>query len=168
MTRGDLLEFLQEHRLGVVATTSPDGDPQSAVVGIAVTDQLEIVFDTLSTTRKCKNLRRHRKISVVDQESTLQYEGIADEPTGPELERLKKLYFVVYPECMDHPSWGGITYFRIRPTWIRYSDFNANGNIVEFSKLLRAAAGTYQSFVAQRRVRSTLVWIRLVRDITEE
>lgn len=136
MTRGELLGFLQKHRLGVVATTSPSGDPQSAVVGIAVTDQLEIVFDTLSTTRKCKNLQRHPKISVVvgwDQEITVQYEGIADEPTGPELERLKKFYFGVYPECRDHQGWDGITYFRIRPTWIRYSDFNANGNVVEFS-----------------------------------
>lgn len=100
MTRGELLAFLQKHRLGVVATTSPDGDPQSAVVGIAVTDQLEIVFDTLSTTRKCRNLRRHPQISVVvgwDQEITVQYEGIADEPTGSELERLKRLYFLVYP-----------------------------------------------------------------------
>jgi pyridoxine/pyridoxamine 5'-phosphate oxidase len=136
MTRGELLGFLQKHRLGVVATTSSNGDPQSAVVGIAVTDQLEIVFDTLSTTRKCINLRKHPKISVVvgwDQEITVQYEGIADEPTGAELDRLKQIYFVVYPECMDHQSWDGITYFRIRPTWIRYSDFNPNGNIVEFS-----------------------------------
>jgi uncharacterized pyridoxamine 5'-phosphate oxidase family protein len=136
MTRGELLQYLQRHRLGVVATTSPNGDPQSAVVGIAVTDQLEIVFDTLNTTRKCKNLRRQPKISVVvgwDQEITVQYEGIADEPVGPELDRLKKLYFDVYPECMDHQTWDGITYFRIRPTWIRYSDFNSNGNIVEFS-----------------------------------
>jgi hypothetical protein len=136
MTRGELLEFLQRNRLGVVGTISPNGDPQSSLVGIAVTDQLEIVFDTLSTTRKCRNLRRQPRISAVvgwDQEITVQYEGIADEPTGPELARLKKLYFAVYPECIDHQSWDGITYIRIRPTWIRYSDFNANGKIVEFS-----------------------------------
>ena len=136
MTRGELLEFLQRHRLGVVGTISPDGDPQSSLVGIAVTEQLEIVFDTLSTTRKCRNLRRHPRICAVvgwDQEITVQYEGIADEPTGPELARLKKLYFAVYPECIDHQKWDGITYFRIRPTWIRCSDFNPNGKIVEFS-----------------------------------
>ncbi len=135
-TREELLRFLQKHRLGVVATTSSSGDPQSALVGIAVTDQLEIVFDTFSTTRKCKNLRRYSRISVVvgwDQEITVQYEGIADEPGGPELERLKTIYFAVYPECMDHQTWEGITYFRIRPTWIRYSDFNPNGKVVEFS-----------------------------------
>jgi hypothetical protein len=135
MTRVELLRFLQKQRLGVVASTSPDGDAQSALVGIAVTEQLEIVFDTLSSTRKCRNLRRHPRASVVvgwDEEITVQYEGIADEPTGPELDRLKEIYFAVYPECMVHQSWEGITYFRIKPTWIRYSDFNPHGYVVEF------------------------------------
>lgn len=136
MTRDDVLRFLRPHRLGVVATMSPDGEPQSAVVGIAVTEELEIVFDTLSTTRKCRNLRRHPTISVVvgwDEEITVQYEGVADEPSGAELERLKKSYFAVYPDGIDRQRWDGITYFRIRPTWIRYSDFNPEGRIAEFS-----------------------------------
>src|SRR4029077_12254037 len=96
VTRDQLLRFLQAQRLGIVASISPSGDPQSAVVGIAVTDRLEIVFDTLSSTRKCENLRRLPKISVVagwDQEITVQYEGLADEPSGTELERIKACYF---------------------------------------------------------------------------
>src|ERR1700733_5602728 len=102
MTREELLEFLQKNRLGVISTTSERGDPQSALVGIAVTDRLEIVFDTLGRTRKCQNLRKHPRISIVvgwEQEITVQYEGIADEPAGSDLERLKAVYFAVYPEC---------------------------------------------------------------------
>jgi hypothetical protein len=136
VTRDQLLRFLQAQRLGIVASISPAGDPQSAVVGIAVTDQLEIVFDTLSSTRKCENLRRLPKISVVagwDQEITVQYEGVADEPSGSELERLKTCYFGAYPDGVERQRWEGITYFRIRPTWIRYSDFNAGGEATEFS-----------------------------------
>jgi hypothetical protein len=136
MTREQLLRFLQQNRLGVVATTSDRGDPQSALVGIAVTDRFEIIFDTLGRTRKCQNLRKRPHICVVvgwEQEVTVQYEGIADEPAGSELERLKAVYFTVYPECMSHQTWEGITYVRIRPTWIRYSDFNPNGAIIEFS-----------------------------------
>ncbi len=134
-TREDLLDFLCKHRLGVVATVSPEGEAQSALVGIAVTRELEIVFDTLSTTRKCRNLRSCPKISAVvgwDEETTVQYEGVADEPTGADLEGLKETYFAVYPDGRDRQTWEGITYFRIRPTWIRYSDFSANGQIVEF------------------------------------
>jgi hypothetical protein len=144
MTREGLLRFLQKNRLGVISTISDVGDPQSALVGIAVTDRFEIVFDTLGSTRKCQNLRKRPKISVVvgwEQEITVQYEGIADEPTDPELERLKADYFAVYPECMSHQKWEGITYVRIRPTWIRYSDFNPNGEIVEFSAVDIVATG---------------------------
>ena len=136
ITRDELLRFLHGHRLAVVATISPDGDPQSAVVGIAVTQELEIVFDTLSTTRKCKNLRRCPTISIVvgwDHEITVQYEGIADEPAGSELDSLKESYFAVYPEGRDRQGWQGITYFRVRPSWIRYSDFNSGGKVCEFS-----------------------------------
>jgi pyridoxine/pyridoxamine 5'-phosphate oxidase len=134
MTRAELLLFLKEHRLGVQSTVSPAGDPQAAVVGIAVTPELEIVFDTLDTTRKCRNLRANPKIALVigwDQEITVQLEGIADEPAGAERDRILEAYFAVYPDGRDRLAWPGITHFRIRPTWARYSDFNAGGEIVE-------------------------------------
>ena len=135
MNRLDLLRFLQKHRIAVVATNSPSGAPESAVVGIAVSDQLEIVFDTPSNTRKCQNLRRDPNISLVigwDAEITVQYEGVADEPAAEELARLKKVYFAAYPDGPQRESWPGITYFRVRPKWARYSDFNSPGTIVEF------------------------------------
>src|SRR5579863_2496353 len=137
MSRAELLEFVQKHRLGVLSTISPAGEPEAAVVGIAVTDRFEIVFDTIDTSRKCQNLRHLSKIAFVigwDAEITVQIEGVADEPKGDELDRLKKTYFAVYPECRAHEEWPGITYFRVRAAWARYSDFNPSGAIVEFSK----------------------------------
>jgi pyridoxine/pyridoxamine 5'-phosphate oxidase len=136
MTRADLLPFLQKQRLGVQSTVSPSGDPQAAVVGIAITPEMEIVFDTLDTTRKCRNLRADPRIAFVigwDEEITVQLEGIADEPTGTERDRILNAYFAVYPECRDHLAWTGITHFRVRPTWIRYSNFNAPQQIIEFT-----------------------------------
>jgi hypothetical protein len=73
----------------VLATTAPDGSPEAAVVGSAVTDALELVFDTLDSTRKAVNLRNDPRIAFVigwDDEQTVQLEGLADEPRGPELE----------------------------------------------------------------------------------
>ena len=134
MTRAGLLPFLQKHRLGVQSTVSPSGDPQAAVVGIAITPELEIIFDTLDTTRKCRNLRADPRIAFVigwDQEITVQLEGIADEPAGAERDRILETYFAVYPDGRDRLKWPGITHFRVRPTWIRYSDFNVGGEIVE-------------------------------------
>jgi len=49
------LPFYFAKLVGVVGSISADGAPQSALVGFAVTDELEIVFDTLSDTRKYRN-----------------------------------------------------------------------------------------------------------------
>lgn len=136
MTRAELLPFLQKHRLGIQSTVSPSGEPQAAVVGIAVTPELEVIFDTVENTRKCRNLRVNPKIAFVigwDEEITVQLEGIADEPLGAERERILGAYFAVYPDGRDRLKWEGITHFRVRPTWIRYSDFRVPQQIVEFT-----------------------------------
>ena len=134
MTRSELLTFLRKHRLGVLATVSPAGEPEAAVVGVAFTDQLEVIFDTLDTSRKCINLRRNPRIAFVvgwDQEITAQLEGLADEPMGAERDRILEAYFRPYPDGRDRLAWNGITHFRVRVTWARYSDFNVPGEIVE-------------------------------------
>jgi len=121
-----LVSFMRRHRLAIEASVSVEGGPQAAVVGFAVSDAAELFFDTLSSTRKCRNLRQDPRIALVvgwDDERTVQYEGIADEPSGVELERLKELYFSVFPDGRERERWPGITYFRVRPLWARYSDF---------------------------------------------
>ena len=119
---------MREHRLAVQASTPPGGAPQSAVVGIVVSDELEIFFDTLGTSRKAANLRRDGRISLVvgwdfEVARTVQIEGVADEPEGARLERLKALYFARFPDGVDRARLPDIAYFRVRPTWIRSSDF---------------------------------------------
>ena len=57
MTRDDILAFLRTQKLGVVSSVNVAGAPQSAVVGYAVSDAFELVFDTLGDTRKALNLR---------------------------------------------------------------------------------------------------------------
>jgi len=127
LSRSELLEYLGKRRYCVQATVAPGGAPQAAVVGFAVSDELEIVFDTLASTRKCKNLRRDGRIALVvgvgEDERTAQIEGTADEPTGAELERLKAVYFAAFPDGVERLKWEGITYFRVRPTFVRFSDF---------------------------------------------
>jgi hypothetical protein len=127
MTKQQLYEFVRHHKLAVVASVSQNQRPESALVGIAVTPDLELIFDTIETTRKCKNLRACPRASFVigwDNETTVQYEGLADEPRGGDLDRCKRVYFGVYPDGPERERWPGITYFRVRPTWVRYSNFN--------------------------------------------
>jgi pyridoxine/pyridoxamine 5'-phosphate oxidase len=145
MNRAELLIFLRRHRLCVQASVSPAGAPQAAVVGYGVSDALELVFDTLETTRKVQNLRRSPRIALVvgwDGEETVQIEGVADEPQGADRERLQRVYFQAYPDGQSRQAWKGITYVRVSPTWARYSDFRGTRpEIVEFSEAdLRAGS----------------------------
>jgi hypothetical protein len=140
MTPKDLLEFLKEHRLAAEASISPSSAAQAAVVGFAISDEFEIIFDTLDSTRKVANLRHNPKLAFViggftaGDERTAQYEGLADEPKGAELERLTEIYYGVYPDGRARRSWGGLIYIRVRPTWIRYSDYNVDPpQIIEFT-----------------------------------
>ena len=128
---------MASQRLAVVSSTGPDGPPQSAVVGIAVTPELEIVFDTLTASRKCQNLLLRHACSLVlgwDNERTVQYEGVAEDYGKQEEGPWKEIYFQVWPDGRERLSWPGLVYFVISPKWIRYSDFNKHPpEIVEFT-----------------------------------
>jgi pyridoxine/pyridoxamine 5'-phosphate oxidase len=127
LTRAELLSFLRMHRLAVVSTIR-DGAPQAAVVGIAVSDDLEIIFDTLTTSRKYQNLSANPRAALVigwDAEQTAQVEGVADFPTGAELDACKQVYFAARPDGPAREAWPNIGYLRIRLHWVRFSDFGA-------------------------------------------
>jgi uncharacterized protein YhbP (UPF0306 family) len=130
MTRQELLVMVRRQRFAIQASVSPMATPQAAVVGVVVTDDFELFFDTLDTTRKMRNLRQNPKIAFViggtveGDERTVQYEGVADEPRGSELEGLKAIYFNRFPDGPLRQTWPGLVYVRVRPTWIRFSDFN--------------------------------------------
>lgn len=38
-------------------------------------------------------------------------------------QRLIALYLETFPDGVARQGWKGLTYFRVRPTWLRYSDF---------------------------------------------
>ena len=126
----DVVDFMRTQKHAVVATTSDSGEPQAAVVGYVVSDALEVVFDTLGETRKAQNLRQRPRLALTmwdeGRARTVQYEGVADEPKGPELDRFKALYFAGFPDGREREKWPGITWFRVKPRWVRHSDFSGN------------------------------------------
>jgi hypothetical protein len=133
MTEADLHSFIARHKLGVLGTVGGANTPQSALVGIAVTPDLEIVFDAVKSSRKYANLIARPACSFVigwAGEQTVQYEGVAHQLESPELERYQEIYFKAWPDCLAHMSWPGIVYFVVRPAWIRYSDFDQNPPLI--------------------------------------
>jgi len=133
VTRSELIAWLRAQAFAVVSTTHGDGRAQGAVVGVAVTDAFELVFDTLTTSRKCENLRRDGRCAVVAwrDAGTLQLEGIVDEPAGDERVRLVAHYLAAFPDGRTRAELPTIAYFRIRPTWIRWSDFATEPPLIE-------------------------------------
>ncbi len=113
MTKQDVCQFLTTCKLGVLGSIGPDVRPQSALVGIVLTEQLEIIFDTVRTSRKYGNLIARPSCSFAigwTGEQTVQYEGEAHELSGSELDRLLPIYFDRWPECRAHQSWPDIVY----------------------------------------------------------
>jgi len=136
MTKEFLYQFIAKNKLAVIASVAGTR-PEAAVVGIAVTTDLKIIFDTVSTSRKYHNLVKNPAIALVigwDKEQTLQYEGLAKIPGAAELDGLLETYFRVFPDGRERKaSWKDIAYFVVEPKWIRYSDFNEPQRIEEFS-----------------------------------
>jgi PPOX class probable F420-dependent enzyme len=126
MNSTGLVSFIRERGLAVVATCAADGAPEAALVGVAVTEEAELIFDTTRASRKYRNLQASPRVAVVvgwDDEVTVQCEGVADTPTGEDAERCRQAYFDQFPDGIERAQDPQIVHVRIRPTWLRFSDF---------------------------------------------
>jgi len=133
VTHTDLFRFIAKSKLGVLSSAGPAGTPQSALVGFAVTEKLEIIFDTVKTSRKYGNLIARPECSFVfgwSGEQTVQYEGLAEELAGAALRAFQDVYFRVWPDGPARLSWPGIVYFIVKPKWVRYSDFDQSPPLI--------------------------------------
>ncbi len=125
------------HRFVVVATVSADGAPESALVNIASTNALQIVFDTLTTSRKHANLKHDNRIAVTfsgPEEQTLQVEGVAlpVSQTSTEDYEIREAYFAIWPDERSRALLPEIAYWRVEPRWARYSDYARGPLVAEF------------------------------------
>jgi len=129
MTREFVYDFIKQHDLAVLSTSSDGNQPEAALVGIAISENLEIVFDTVKTSRKYQNLLRNPLVALVigwDNETTLQYEGTAIELKNTDDDNfLKEIYFAAFKDGRERAEiWPDIVHFKIIPNWVRYSNFN--------------------------------------------
>ena len=137
MTKSNLLAFLRTQKWAVEASVSPKGAPQAALVGVGVTDDLELVFDTIATSRKAVNLKDNPRVAFViggwatGDPRSVQYEGVADFPLGEPLEHVRAAYFAAFPDGQERLVWPGITHARVRPTWARYADYTQVPPVIE-------------------------------------
>ena len=135
MTLEEVFDIARSKRYLVVSTVNESGAPEAALMGFALTQAKEIVFDTLSTSRKAVNLERDPAAALVigwDDNMSLQIEGIARRPVGDDLARAKAAYFQEWPDGRARENWPGIAYVVVQPKWIRYSNYSGAPVVEEF------------------------------------
>jgi pyridoxine/pyridoxamine 5'-phosphate oxidase len=95
VTRAEIYELLRRHRLAVISTVNAEASPQAALIGFAVTEALDIIFDTVTTSRKYANMLANPRVALVigwDAEQTVQVEGSAEVLSGDALQTCKQEY----------------------------------------------------------------------------
>lgn len=134
--RKELFDFIAERRMGVIATVDAEGRPEAALMNLAVTPSLEILFETTNQTRKFANLARNPAVALVvgwNDERTLQYDGIAEKAVGAVAAVAREAFLAAFPEKASHQFWPGNDYFRVRPRWIRFSSYYNPRSVAEYS-----------------------------------
>ena len=123
MTREEFVAFVRQAREGVVATVDADGNPEAALVGLAVSAEGDLVFDTYTATRKVDNIRAHARVAVVigwGDGVSVQVEGSAKVLSGAERDAGGQVYLEQFPGSRALAD--GFSLVRIAPDWLRYYD----------------------------------------------
>ena len=138
MTLEEVFDIAKRKRFLVVSTVNESGAPEAALMGFAVTEENEIVFDTLASSRKVVNLADNPAAALVigwDGSISLQIEGLARRPVGDDLASAKAAYFRQWPDGRARETWPDIAYVVVKPKWIRYSNYAAGPPVVEEFRL---------------------------------
>ncbi len=118
-----VIAFAARHDVAVVATVTPEGWPEAALVGIAALADGTLVFDAPDDARKVENLRRTPRAAVVigtEGEVSVQLEGPAAVAEGEERERLGAAYEARFPG--SRALLPGFVVVAVRPDWVRVYD----------------------------------------------
>lgn len=85
---GKILEFLQNHPVGVLATVDAQGDPSATTIYFSVEQDLSVTFTTKEHTQKHENIERHNKVMLAvyeaESQTAVQISGTAKEITDKE------------------------------------------------------------------------------------
>ena len=138
MTLEEVFDIAKRKRFLVVATVNESGAPEAALMGFALTQAKEVVFDTLASSRKAVNLARNPAAALVigwDDNVSLQIEGLARRPIGDDLASAKTAYFREWPDGRAREAWPDIAYVVVKPKWIRYSNYAVGPPVVEEFRL---------------------------------
>ncbi len=124
--RQKITELLKGSQLAVIATHAGTGAPESAVITISETEDCGIIFGSFSTTRKNQNIKKNPQVSLVigwdiAERKTIQIEGEAVLLEGQEREEAEAIHCAKNKGHIKYQGNPLQEYFKIVPSWIRYS-----------------------------------------------
>lgn len=132
----DAYTFLTAHRLAVIATSGPDGRPESALIAYVEDERLHLWFQTRRDSRKAGNLRGNPQVALVvglDEDGrTLQYQGRARQLVNPEQIAACRDRFIAKrsPTTAEYLDRQDIVFYEVLPEWIGLSDYRGAKPIV--------------------------------------
>lgn len=127
MTREEFVAFVRKARQGVVATVDAAGNPEVALVGLAVADAGDVLFDSYTATRKVDNLRANPRAALVigwDNGVSVQVEGPVEILSGRDRDAFGKVYLAQFPGSRALAD--GFSIIRVTPNWLRLYDTRPN------------------------------------------
>jgi general stress protein 26 len=136
----DAVEFLMSQKVGVLSTTS-NNQPQSSYIYYIADEDLSIYFATVVNSRKHDNLQVDDKVAftvgTIKPPVTVQIEGIAEVVVDKDtIKAVTANYYDVAVENAHYPVpitkldvRNGLVVYRIKPTWLRYSDFTDRNKV---------------------------------------
>ncbi|MFA5991203.1 MAG: pyridoxamine 5'-phosphate oxidase family protein [Candidatus Doudnabacteria bacterium] len=125
-----ILEFFRKEKLAVLSYLHGD-QPRSAAIDFSETEDLDIVFTTLSGYRKYENLKQNPNVAFTfggKNNVTIQFEGKAKELSRTEFLPYLKYHIQKNPVELKFSEMLEAKFFKVNPAWIRYSDFSAKPN----------------------------------------
>lgn len=134
MNFDEVRQFMSQHHECVIATISPDSQPEAATVGFSVDEDFKIMIATNKSTRKAKNIELNSKVAIVigfDGPKTVQIEGEAKIVDEKEHKDRINLHFETVPRAIDFAGEEGQTYYLITPSWLRFTDYTKSPDIYE-------------------------------------
>jgi hypothetical protein len=132
----EVFDIVRQKRLAVVSTVDDSTAPEAALVGFALTERNEIVFDTLGSSRKAINIASRAATALVigwDNDITIQIEGDARRPLSEDLTYAKAAYYREWPDGRARENWPDIAYIVVKPRWMRYANYAGAPVIEEFT-----------------------------------
>jgi general stress protein 26 len=128
------LDFLKSKVVAVIATVSSENTPEAATIHYVVDDDFTFYFRTETNSRKAQNFMANNHVALVvgteDIPVTVQIEGIVQQIDNGEefMTKYQQLQSAAhsgsYPPILeglkDRP---GATFYKIIPTWVRWTDF---------------------------------------------